>query len=227
MKWYKHDPEAFKGGTLGLSLEEIGAYVLILDDIYARETGIPDDQGYGCRLLRCDPRVWRRVRARLVHLGKLQVQGQTLTNLRAMSEISSAKLRLTSRQNPNNINEKTPVRARATTTTRKKDAPNGAPQLDLGSSEESLPKAARANSMIYEKGRLMTQEAQLFQAGKDIFGANSGGLIAKLLKAKNGVVPLARAAIEMASTKQNPREYIAKIIRGEADRDDWHNALAL
>ena len=89
MKWYKRDPDAFKGGTLGLSLEEIGAYTLLLDDIYARDGNVPDDIRYLCRLWRCDPRVARRIRARLLELKKLENSGQLLTNLRATYELSS------------------------------------------------------------------------------------------------------------------------------------------
>lgn len=58
-------------------------------------------------------------------------------------------------------------------------------------------------------------ERELFARGKEVLGANAGGQIAKLVKAKGGNIALARAAIEMASTKHNPREYIAAAIRGD------------
>lgn len=87
MKWYKRDPDAFKGGTIGLSLEEVGAYTLILDDLYCRNGQIPDDERYVCRLLRCDPRVWRRIRERLFALGKLQSENNLLLNVRCTSVV--------------------------------------------------------------------------------------------------------------------------------------------
>lgn len=59
-----------------------------------------------------------------------------------------------------------------------------------------------------------TPETELFQRGRQVLGKTGGGLIAKLLKAKNNQVPLARSAIEIASTKENPREYIGAVIRG-------------
>lgn len=59
-----------------------------------------------------------------------------------------------------------------------------------------------------------TEEAELFERGKAVLGNNSGGLIARLLKSRNGSIPLARAAIDIASTKQDPREYIGRIIAG-------------
>jgi hypothetical protein len=57
------------------------------------------------------------------------------------------------------------------------------------------------------------QERELFRRGNEILGRNAGGLIKNLLKAK-GRIELARAALETAATKQNPREYIEAIIRG-------------
>jgi hypothetical protein len=77
-----------------------------------------------------------------------------------------------------------------------------------------------------------TLETELFHRGKQVLGATGGGLIVKLLRAKNNNIAIARAAIELASTKQNPREYIGAVIRGgEKDEmgaaqqsgygDDW------
>lgn len=72
-----------------------------------------------------------------------------------------------------------------------------------------------------------TDEADLFRRGKIILGQSAGGLIASLLKAKKGSVPLARAAIEQASTKENPREYIGAVIRGPVvDRHGPNDPLA-
>jgi hypothetical protein len=47
-----------------------------------------------------------------------------------------------------------------------------------------------------------------------VLGKNAGGQIARLLKAKGGLVNLARAAIEAAASKDKPGEYIAKAIAG-------------
>lgn len=67
-------------------------------------------------------------------------------------------------------------------------------------------------------------ETELFRRGKEVCGANAGGLIARLLKTKGGNIALTRSAIEMASTKENPREYVAKIAQ-EASEEDQKQAL--
>lgn len=60
-------------------------------------------------------------------------------------------------------------------------------------------------------------EREFFARGKQILGKSAGGQLAKLKTAKGGNVALARAALETASTKQNPAEYIAGVIRAGAD----------
>lgn len=56
-------------------------------------------------------------------------------------------------------------------------------------------------------------EREYFMRGREVLGKGAGGLIGKLLKAKGGNVALARAAIEQASQKENPTEYIAACCR--------------
>jgi hypothetical protein len=57
-------------------------------------------------------------------------------------------------------------------------------------------------------------EREYFVRGREVLGKGAGGLIGKLLKSRGGNVSLARAAIEQASQKQNPTEYVAAICRG-------------
>lgn len=65
------------------------------------------------------------------------------------------------------------------------------------------------------KGTASTDpETDLFRRGRDVLGKDAGGLIAKLLKAKGGKVHEARSALEMASGKSDPREYVGAVIRG-------------
>jgi hypothetical protein len=56
-------------------------------------------------------------------------------------------------------------------------------------------------------------KTQLYRRGKEVLGQNTGGMVKKLLDAKGGSIAQARAAIEMASEKASPREYIGAIIR--------------
>ncbi len=79
----------------------------------------------------------------------------------------------------------------------------------------TLNKETKQERIDAEPSGSHSEEAELFERGKKVLGKDSGGLIAKLLKSKKEV-PLARAAIEMAATKQNPREYIGRVLSGPA-----------
>jgi len=60
----------------------------------------------------------------------------------------------------------------------------------------------------------------LYRRGKDVLGETAGGMITKLLAAKGGSIPAARAALELASASTNAREYIGGIIRGRRADDE-------
>jgi hypothetical protein len=95
-------------------------------------------------------------------------------------------------------------------------------EFDLGQADSPKPLTEPKRS---------DPEQELFQRGRDVLGNSkgTGGLIVKLLKAKDGKIPLARAAIEQASTKHDPREYIGAIIRapppGDRGPDDPYRAI--
>lgn len=81
--WYKRDPVAALDGMRVLSLEERGAYNTVLDLIYSRDGNLPDDDRFICGWLGVDLRIWKRIKARLIALGKLYVRGGLLGNARA------------------------------------------------------------------------------------------------------------------------------------------------
>jgi uncharacterized protein YdaU (DUF1376 family) len=81
--WYKRDPEAALEGMFELTLEERGAYNTVLDLIYARANNVPDDDRFIAGWLRCDVRVWKRIKGRLIEAGKLYVSDGLLCNERA------------------------------------------------------------------------------------------------------------------------------------------------
>lgn len=87
LKWYKRDPDAALSGMFELTLEERGAYNTVLDLIYSRDGELPDDDRWIAGWMRCDVRVWRRIKARLIEAGKLYVSCMKLRNQRADATI--------------------------------------------------------------------------------------------------------------------------------------------
>lgn len=90
LKWYKRDPDAALAGMACLTLEERGAYNTVLDLIYSNEGNLLDDDQYISNWLRCDVRVWKRIKRRLFDLGKLFANDGKLRNPKADVVIGKA-----------------------------------------------------------------------------------------------------------------------------------------
>ena len=90
LKWYKRDPRAALHGMMKLTLEERGAYNTLLDLIYANDGAVDDDTRFIAGALGVDLRVWKRIRQRLIDLGKLYVKEGSLRNERADHEVLDA-----------------------------------------------------------------------------------------------------------------------------------------
>ena len=91
--WFKFFGRDFRDGVRGvLTLEEAGAYTIVLSLIYETENRLLDDERIICAHLNVDGRVWRRIRRRLIEVGKLTLEDGLLVNARATSELSSALL---------------------------------------------------------------------------------------------------------------------------------------
>jgi len=87
--WYKRYPMDFIHGTMGLTLEEKGAYSLCLDLMYERDGPIPDDARWIAGVCGCSLRKWKAIRARLIAIGKLAAVDGQLTNGRTDKELES------------------------------------------------------------------------------------------------------------------------------------------
>jgi uncharacterized protein YdaU (DUF1376 family) len=96
LRWYKRDPRAALAGMMGLTLEERGAYNTILDLIYINDGKLPDDSNLLAGWMHVDIRVVKRLRARLLSLGKIYLHGGCIRNERCDEELHKALLRIRS-----------------------------------------------------------------------------------------------------------------------------------
>lgn len=85
--WFPLFHRDFRGGTRKLSLEERGAYMELLMLMYDARSGVEDDEAGVAAELGCDRRVWRRIRQKLLDVGKIEIEGGRLINARARREI--------------------------------------------------------------------------------------------------------------------------------------------
>lgn len=88
--WYRRFPDNFLGGINGMTLEEKGAYAVVIDMIYQRGGPIADEPRYIAGICNCSVRKWNAIRRRLIELGKLDAIDGHLMNPRAEIEIEKA-----------------------------------------------------------------------------------------------------------------------------------------
>lgn len=88
--WYRRFPDNFIAGTASLTLEEKGAYSLVLDLMYVRGGPVPDEPRYIAGICNCSVRKWNAIRAKLISIGKLYEIDGYLFNERAEKEIENA-----------------------------------------------------------------------------------------------------------------------------------------
>src|SRR5215469_15857876 len=99
MKFYRRDPHLALEGMAELTLEQIGAYNLIIDLLYARDGIVFDDDAKIAHMLHRDVRTWRRLKHELMAAGKMRVtldgrltaNGVDRTRLQAEVRSTSAK----------------------------------------------------------------------------------------------------------------------------------------
>jgi hypothetical protein len=60
-------------------------------------------------------------------------------------------------------------------------------------------------------------EKELFKRAKDVIGKTCGGLVSSLVKFKAYDIGAARAVIEIAATKSDPREYVVACMKGKGN----------
>lgn len=88
--WYRRFPDNFITGTVALTLEEKGAYNVVIDMIYARGGPVPDEPRHIAGICNCSVRKWNAIRQRLLEMGKLVLVEGHLSNPRADEELENA-----------------------------------------------------------------------------------------------------------------------------------------
>lgn len=91
MPWYKHNVHEFLDGVQGIGADTIGAYIVLLDLIYARGGETRRDDRHLAAVLGSSKRLATALTDRLIELGKIEVHGAFITNSRAKNEVKSAR----------------------------------------------------------------------------------------------------------------------------------------
>jgi len=83
LNWYKRDPVRAIKGMMGLTLEEKGAYNTLIDLIYIYGGKVRDNSEFLCGNMECDPRVWKRIKLRLIEARKIYIENDFIHDFTA------------------------------------------------------------------------------------------------------------------------------------------------
>lgn len=207
--WMSFYPADYLRDTRRLTTPQHGVYLLLIME-YWISGGLPDDDGQLARIAGLTSAEWRKAKPivqSFFHDG--------WQHTRIDAELAKANAKHERRQEAGKRGGIAKASAKQT--------PSNASSNALASSSQPQPEERK------DAAEAALPEAELFRRGKEVLGKSGGGLIKNLLKAKQNNIPLARAAIEQASTKEDPREYLGAIIRGREENsgmrpgygDEW------
>lgn len=188
--WYRCFPRDFNEGMVGLTLEERGAYITVLNLIYARNAPIPEDVWWITSQLGCTKRAWVKIRAALILKGKIYAVNlngvDCLMNGRAASEIAEredfSKNRAAagkrggqnSRPKPNEINDNSEAELKLSLSTAKAihihsstvSPPNGEDTAGKPASRSPDEEAwAEGVAVLVTQGQMTVPSAKTFIGG--------------------------------------------------------------
>jgi uncharacterized protein YdaU (DUF1376 family) len=206
--WYKRCGADFIEGTMGLSLEEKGAYSLCLDLIYSHGGPIADDPRWIAGICNVSVRRWNSIRLRLIEAGKIFIDDGCISNARANKEL------FISPKTPRESVENTP-------NTQDKSAENEAAPSQINDLAPQpsghIDKSREDKKEEPLRGPLASSEVEVFSLGKTVLGKSAGGVITKLRKACEYDDAHAVEWLRKAAEKENPMEWMQAVLRATAD----------
>lgn len=205
--------------TQHFSCAQHGAYLLILMAMWRNGGYLANDEARLARIVKLPANKWRVIAPAVMEL--MTIESDRFTQKRLLSVLKTTLERIEKRRlSGKSGGDAKALKSQDARLASASELPQQSPTDAGGTRTEDLDlrkKDAPSAPLFENASRETSDEADLFARGKKVLGTGAGGLIAGLLKSKKGNVALARAAIEQASTKQNPREYIGAIVRPPPD----------
>lgn len=194
LPWYPLYPADFIGGCVkaNLNAHEIALYTIALHLMYERGRPIERDHAWLAKMCGMSTRKAGQVISSLIQKEKLREKDGLLTNDRFEKEEKKR------RKNADKTAIISPV------FNKNNDITTTYAQM----LRDTLPNGNASASAAPDP------ETELFDVGKRLLGKSAGGLIAKLVKARG--VPGARAVIDEAADRQDPREWVGACLREDS-----------
>lgn len=212
MYWSDYDED-----TSDLSLIEHGAYTQLIKVYWQRQGPLPDDDERLARMIRTTPQQWRKLRLRLAEF--FQIADGQWHHKRIDAEIArfadkSAKAQRAATKRHASAPADGHANAGANGHA---DAPADAERTQchyrLQTTDSSVPNGTARSDP--------DPDAELYHRARQILGQkHAGAIVTKLKTHYGGSIPRARAAVEQASEKARPRDWLMGIVNKRQERED-------
>lgn len=223
LDWFPCNPAKLLGALGGMKANEGYVYVVVLLRIY--EVGGPclDTLDALAVRTRLNRRIVSDTLDSLFRAGRLVRKDGGIHNPVAEVTLASSRALRAERQRAGSEGGKKSVQKRkenqSPEASKASDLLEQNPTpLQLQEQDSLFPSGNKRAAKPLKPAKVLTPleiaRKELFDRGKEVLGEGTGGVIQNLLAAKHGNVALARAAIEQASTMDNPRQYVGAILRG-------------
>jgi uncharacterized protein YdaU (DUF1376 family) len=90
MRFVQFFPDDWNTGTARLTLEERGAYITLISHLYSYDGILENDDQRNAHLCQCSTRKFRKIKERLLELGKIEVVDNHIINEKATNTLRKA-----------------------------------------------------------------------------------------------------------------------------------------
>lgn len=201
--------------TMHLTTEEHGAYLLLIMALWNADGSLPESAL--AATARVTPRRWATLRKAMSPF--FQIEGETWSHRRVNRELGTAAEKSTKAKESARTrwgHAKADANAHATgDANAHANADADAMRRQCSSQSPSPTKEENQKQSAPAGGSpdLSDLSTQLYARGRAVLGKSAGGLVKQLLDSQAGNVAKARAVLETASTKADPRAYVGAVIR--------------
>lgn len=196
MPWFVRD---YLMDTQHLTRDQHGAYLLLLGTAWTQGGYLPNDDEILSAIAKATPAEWDAMKPKIMAFWVLTKRGWKQKRLmKEIEYVSEAKER-----------RKRAAQAGGRAKAGKQRENSSANSTATAPETQAFALAPTPTPTLVTK---VTEDAALFERATQVLGKGCGGLVTKLKQAKGGSIAEARAAIEMASTKHDPRQYIGGVI---------------
>jgi hypothetical protein len=226
LDWFPCEPGPLLGALAGMRSPKGYVYIIVLLRIYENGGSCPDTLDAISTRTRLNKRVVTEALDELFREGRLYRGEGGIRNGKADGVLVKSYALREKRINAGAGGGKRAAEKRKQN--QKNDPSSATPPLQRSNTQEQLQdslftdvkRAPEPDPKIGMKDPPLDPEADYYRRGREVLGPSAGGVLTKLLRAKGLNVSLARAAIEQASTRGDPKQYVGAMIRNSGAQDD-------